>query len=91
MAAYTYNTTAAEETALDYLLARENERRARAGQGVITKAQLFDAGTRRLWTQAYGEERDRDRENLRRAFQVAPPATQDSVRTSLAPYINERA
>ena len=91
MAVYSYTTSSQEETALDWLLARENEKRARLTppQGAITKAQLFDVGTRRLWVQYYGEERDADREALRKAFSEAPAAQQDTVRTTLGPYIKE--
>jgi hypothetical protein len=90
MAQYTYTTNAAEEAALDWILARENEKRARKGQGAITKAQLFDTGTKRLWTQYYQEQRDLDRDTLRNALVIAAETDRDSVRATLAPYIRER-
>jgi hypothetical protein len=89
MAVYTYNTTAAEDTALQWMLDRENERRARNGQGAINLTQLFTGGTKKLWVREYGEQRDTDREQLRRAFSAAPSTAQDTVRVTLGPYIDE--
>lgn len=40
MAAYTVNTTAGQETTLDYMLPIVNAKRVAAGQGTITKPQL---------------------------------------------------
>jgi hypothetical protein len=90
MAVYSYTTTAADEAALDWILARENERRARKGQSSITKAQLFDVGTRRLWTEYYRDQRELDRDVLRNALAVASETDRDAVRTTLASYITER-
>lgn len=42
MAVYSVNTTVAQDTALDYLLVKENARRAAASLPSITKAQFVD-------------------------------------------------
>lgn len=42
MAVYTVNTTVAQDTAVDYLLIKENVLRVAAGQSTLTKPQFVD-------------------------------------------------
>ena len=85
MAQYTINTTAGEETALDYALLVENTRRAREVPPLpqITKSQLVPGMFRLQLDRSIDEMRAHDRNLVSQAFNEAPNATKDQVRTLL--------
>jgi hypothetical protein len=75
-----------EEPKLQWLLDRENEDRARRGQGAITKQQFVNGWFNRDLEVEYRRRSTQDGQELRNAYENAPEAVKDSVRDVLEPY-----
>lgn len=83
MAAYTINTSNAQEIAIDYLFARENLARQRQGQNQITRNQFVNGMFDKLFNDAVNQAKSVRMSERYNALQQANQATLDQIDSTL--------
>lgn len=90
MATFTFTTTVAQDAAIQYALARENERRAAETppQAALTAAQYLQRVFAAMVTSYAQQHKDFDAADLRTLFETATPAKRqaavDAAKAALA-------